>query len=103
MPRGLLAHGGSENPAFETQLSAKLRDEQEAWIWKEREFECHILKQARETLAQSWFDMSHVAMRMVMKTISPEIFPKRRVADVTKPSSWGGRGRPGSNRASAAA
>jgi len=27
MPRGLLEHGGSENPAAEEQLSVQLRDE----------------------------------------------------------------------------
>jgi nucleotide-binding universal stress UspA family protein len=63
MPRGLLEHGGSENPAAEAQLSVQLRDEQEAWIRKERESECHVLKQACETLAQYGFDMSHVAMK----------------------------------------
>ncbi len=63
MPRGLLEHGGSENPAAEAQLSVQLRDEQEAWIRKEREFECQVLKDACETLAQSGFDMSHVAVK----------------------------------------
>ena len=63
MPRGLLEHGGSENPAAEAQLSVQLRDEQEAWIWRERESECHILKEAWETLAQSGFDMSHVVVK----------------------------------------
>lgn len=63
MPRGLLEHGGSENPAIETQLRMQLRNEQEAWIRKERESECHVLKQACETLAQSGFDMSRVAVK----------------------------------------
>ena len=63
MPRGLLEHGGSENPAAEAQLSVQLHDEQEAWIRKERESECHVLKKACETLAQSGFDMSHVAVK----------------------------------------
>ncbi len=63
MPRGLLEHGGSENPAAKAQLSVQLHDEQEAWIRKERESECHILKQAWETLAQSGFDMGHVAVK----------------------------------------
>jgi hypothetical protein len=40
-----------------------LRDEQEAWIRKEREFECHVLKKACETLAQSGFDMSLMAVK----------------------------------------
>ena len=63
MPRRLLEHGGSENPAIEAHLSVQLRDEQEAWIRKEREAECHVLKKACETLAQSGFDMSHVAVK----------------------------------------
>jgi nucleotide-binding universal stress UspA family protein len=63
MPRELLEHGGSENPAAEAQLSVQLRNEQEAWIRKEGESECHVLKQACETLAQSGFDTSHVALR----------------------------------------
>jgi len=63
LPRGLLEHGGSENPIAEAQLSVQLRNEQEAWIRKERESECHVLKKAWETLAQSGFDMSLVAVK----------------------------------------
>ena len=63
MPRELLEHGGSENPAAEAELSVQLHGEQEAWIRKERESECHVLKKAWETLAQSGFDMSHVAVK----------------------------------------
>ena len=63
MPRELLEHGGSENPAAEAQLSVQLRNEQEAWIRKEGESECHVLKKACETLAQSGFDRSHVALK----------------------------------------
>ena len=63
MPRELLEHGGSENPAAEAELSTQLRNEQEAWIRKEREFECHVLKKACETLAQSGFDMSLMAVK----------------------------------------
>ena len=63
IPRGLLEHGGSENPVAEAQLSVQLRNEQEAWIRKERESECHVLMQACEALAQFGFDMSHVAVK----------------------------------------
>ena len=63
MPRGLLEHGGSENPAAEAQLSVQLHDEQEAWIRKERESECHVLKKACETLTQSGFDTTRVALK----------------------------------------
>ncbi|HSQ90710.1 MAG TPA: universal stress protein [Nitrospiraceae bacterium] len=63
MPRGLLEHGGSENPAAEAQLSEQLHNEQEAWIRKESEAECHVLKEACETLKQYGFDMSHVDLK----------------------------------------
>jgi len=63
MPRGLLEHGGSENPTAEEYLSVQLREEQEAWIRKERESECHILRKACETLEQSGFDLSHVVVK----------------------------------------
>lgn len=63
MPRGLLEHGGSENPAAEAELSVQLRNEQDAWIRKERESECHVLKKACETLIESGFDTSHVTLR----------------------------------------
>lgn len=63
MPRGLLEHGGSENPAAEAQLSEQLHNEQEAWIRKESEAECHVLKEACETLKQYGFDMSHMALK----------------------------------------
>jgi nucleotide-binding universal stress UspA family protein len=63
MPRGLLEHGGSENPAAEAQLSEQLHNEQEVWIRKESEVECHVLKKACETLKQSGFDMTHVDLK----------------------------------------
>ena len=63
MPRELLEHGGSEDPATEAQLGVQLRGEQEAWIRKEGEAERHILKQACETLNQSGFDTSRVALK----------------------------------------
>lgn len=63
MPRELLEHGGSEDPATEAQLGVQLRGEQEAWIRKEGEAECHILKQACETLNQSGFDTSRVTLK----------------------------------------
>lgn len=63
MPRGLLEHGGSENPGVEEQLSVQLRDEQEAWVQKERESKSYVLVRARETLAQSGFDITHVAVK----------------------------------------
>ncbi len=64
MPRELLEHGGSENPAAEAQLGQELRTEQEAWIRKEGESESHVLKKACETLTQSGFDRSRVALKI---------------------------------------
>ncbi|MDO9116405.1 MAG: universal stress protein [Nitrospira sp.] len=63
MPRELLEHGGSEDPATEAQLGVQLRGEQEAWIRKEGDAECHILKQACETLNQSGFDPGRVTLK----------------------------------------
>jgi len=63
MPRALMEHGGSENPAVEAQLGARLREDQEAWLRKEREAECPILLKACETLARSGFDTSGVTMK----------------------------------------
>lgn len=64
MPRGLLEHGGSENPAGEAQLSQQLREDQEAWIQQETEAECPVLMKACETLTQSGFERSRVALRI---------------------------------------
>ena len=63
MPRELLEHGGSESPAAEVQLSVQLHSEQDVWIRKERESECHVLRKACETLTQSGFDTSHVVLK----------------------------------------
>jgi nucleotide-binding universal stress UspA family protein len=64
MPRGLLEHGGSENPDAEAQLSQQQRREQEAWIRQEAEAECPFLVKAFETLTQSGFDGNRVALRI---------------------------------------
>jgi nucleotide-binding universal stress UspA family protein len=64
MPRGLLEHGGSENPTAEARLSQQLRKDQDAWIRQEAESECPFLITAFETLTQSGFDRSRVALRI---------------------------------------
>ena len=63
MPRKLLEHGGSENPATEGRLSTQLHEDQEAWYKKEREAECPLLITARETLEKSGFDATRVSMQ----------------------------------------
>jgi nucleotide-binding universal stress UspA family protein len=63
MPRELLEHGGSENPAVEAQLSAELRREREAWLRRQQEAECPVLTKARETLAKTGFDTGRVALQ----------------------------------------
>lgn len=63
MPRVLLEHGGSENPAVEEQLSARLREDRETWIRKEREAECSVLRKACETLEQCGFNTSCVSLK----------------------------------------
>lgn len=64
MPRELLEHGGSENPTAEAQLGQQLRKEQEVWIRREGESESHVLNKAYETLTQSGFDKSQVALKI---------------------------------------
>jgi nucleotide-binding universal stress UspA family protein len=63
VPRALLEHGGSENPAVETQIGQQLHNEQEDWILKERESECHVLKNACQTLKDSGFDTQRVTLK----------------------------------------
>ena len=63
MPRKLMEHGGSENPANEGRLSKQLHNDQEAWYQKEREAECPILITARETLEKSGFDAARVSLK----------------------------------------
>ena len=63
MPRALLEHGGSENPAIEKQLSAQLHEEQDEWLKKERDTKSPMLKKAREALIASGIDESHIVMK----------------------------------------
>ncbi|BCA52949.1 hypothetical protein W02_00890 [Nitrospira sp. KM1] len=63
MPRELLEHGGSENPAEELQLGRQLRQDQQAWIQKEGESESQVLNRACETLTQGGFDRSRVTLK----------------------------------------
>jgi nucleotide-binding universal stress UspA family protein len=62
MPRELLEHGGSENPAAEAQLGAQLRSDQESWLRTERESECSVLRTAKTALMSYGFDGNKVSM-----------------------------------------
>ncbi len=62
MPRELLEHGGSENPAAEARLGAKLRMDQESWLRSERESECSVLRKAWDVLTGCGFDGNRVTM-----------------------------------------
>src|SRR6185295_7791695 len=64
MPRGLLEHGGSENPSTEARLSEQLRKDQETWIRQEAEAECPFLIKALETLTLAGFDRRRVELRI---------------------------------------
>ena len=66
IPRGLLEHGGSENPELEGVLSVRLREEQMAWVKQESEAECPILERACEMLVDVGFDK---------KPDCPEVWP----------------------------
>jgi nucleotide-binding universal stress UspA family protein len=63
MPRKLMEHGGSENPATEGRLSMQLQKDQEAWYKNERESECPILITAQATLEKSGFDATRVSLK----------------------------------------
>lgn len=60
MPRGLLEHGGSENPDMEEALGARLKEDQRTWVKQETVAECPILEQACETLVQTGFDKGRI-------------------------------------------
>ena len=62
MPRELLEHGGSENPAAEARLGAQLRSDQESWLRAERESECTVLRTAWAALMSYGFDANQVSM-----------------------------------------
>ncbi|SLM47614.1 putative Universal stress protein [Nitrospira japonica] len=63
MPRGLLEHGGSESPAVEAQMDQQLHKDQEDWIRKQRESQCHVLQSACQTLKDSGFDIQRVTLK----------------------------------------
>lgn len=63
MPRGLLEHGGSENPAEEVRLAKELQQEQEKWVRAESEKESPILTEAAKVLNQAGFPRERTVLK----------------------------------------
>jgi nucleotide-binding universal stress UspA family protein len=63
LPRGLLEHGGSDNPAAEAALSDRLRDDQRAWLEQEKAAEGAPLTQARDVLERAGFAPDRVSVK----------------------------------------
>lgn len=63
MPRELLEHGGSEDPAEEMRLATELQQEQENWVRAESVMEYPILVHARELLGKTGFPLDRVTLK----------------------------------------
>jgi len=63
MPRELLEHGGSEDPAVEVRLAEELHQDQENWVRAESEIEAPILVKARELFGKTGFPLDHVTLK----------------------------------------
>ena len=63
MPRALLEHGGSEDPAEEIRLAKKLQEDQDSWIRTESVFESPILVTALELFGKTGFPLDRVALK----------------------------------------
>ena len=63
MPRELLEHGGSEDPAEEIRLAKELQQDQENWVRTESLFESPILVTALELFGQTGFPLDRVTMK----------------------------------------
>ena len=63
MPRELLEHGGSENPAEEVRLTRDLQREQENWVREESAKQLPILGRAAEWLQRSGFPRERVTLK----------------------------------------
>ena len=63
MPRGLLEHGGSEDPGAEHRLACELRKQQEDWIESESLMEYPILENALEVLKRTGFPLDRVTLK----------------------------------------
>ena len=63
MPRELLEHGGSEDPAEEVRLAKKLQEDQENWVRSESRFEHPILLTALELFGKTGFPLDRVTLK----------------------------------------
>jgi nucleotide-binding universal stress UspA family protein len=63
MPRELLEHGGSEDPAEEVRLAKKLQEDQENWVPTESRFEHPILLTALELFGKTGFPVDRVTLK----------------------------------------
>jgi len=63
MPRELLEHGGSEDPAAEVRLAKALQQDQENWVRAESVMEYPILVQALELFGKTGFPLDRVTLK----------------------------------------
>ncbi|GKS58747.1 hypothetical protein YTPLAS18_22740 [Nitrospira sp.] len=63
MPRELLEHGGSEDPAVESRLREELQEDQDRWMRSESEAERPILTQSLAVLRQLGFPENRVSLK----------------------------------------
>jgi nucleotide-binding universal stress UspA family protein len=63
MPRELLEHGGSEDPAEEVRLAKRLQEDQENWVRMESRFEHPILLTALELFGRTGFPLDRVTLK----------------------------------------
>ena len=63
MPRELLEHGGSEDPAAEVRLAKALQQDQENWVRTESVMEYPILVQALELFGRTGFPLDRVTLK----------------------------------------
>lgn len=64
MPRELLEHGGSEDPAQERCLAEALRQDQENWVRVETAIEYPILVNALDLFGKTGFPLDCVALKV---------------------------------------
>ena len=63
MPRELLEHGGSEDPAVEIRLAKELQQDQANWVHAESVMEYPILVHALELFGKTGFPLDRVTLK----------------------------------------